>query len=149
LPLFFFHIKILTSHIQSMIILTAFVQLGARVFAKSGTFRNIHPATSCHLYAIVCQLLMSSVVARLILLNLISLTNVILLDFVHCTLFFTHVVLHLLVRTLRSVLQNITTLYTNFLICLISHLNQSSNAEVYRAASFVLDLLFLRQTCNV
>jgi hypothetical protein len=106
----------------SMIRLTAFVQRGARVFAEFGTFRNIHTATSCPLYAIVCPLLMSSVVAKLILLNPVSRTNIILLDFFHCTLFFTHVVSHLLVRTLHSVRRNIISLYTNFLICPLGRL---------------------------
>jgi hypothetical protein len=49
--------------------------------------------------------------------------------------------------------RNITSLYTSFLICplgtiIISHLNQSTNTEVYRAASFVLDLLFLRESSS-
>jgi hypothetical protein len=62
------------------------------------------------------------------------------------------VVSHLLVRTLHSVRLNIISLYTNLMWpyrqIIISHLNQSMDIEVCRAASFVLDLLFLRESSS-
>jgi hypothetical protein len=126
-----------------MIRLTAFVQRDARMFAKFGTFR----LTRCNLLPLICNCL--PIIDELCRCR-VDFDKCSLSDQYNITRFLSlHAVFH--ARGFSPLGQNVafrTSKYNLALyellnlpirLIIIAHLNQSTNAEIYRAASFVLD----------